>query len=142
MAGLVGITPAAGFVDVFGALFIGAVAPIISYYSINYLKPKLGYDDALDVWGIHGMSGVWGAIATGIFAVPSVGGVAGLIAGNPNQVLIQIISVIATMIYAFAVSYIIAKILDKSLNSIRVEESEEIGGLDSNLHKESAYNFN
>ena len=88
------------------------------------------------------MSGVWGAIATGIFAVPSVGGVAGLIAGNPNQVLIQIISVIATMIYAFAVSYIIAKILDKSLNSIRVEESEEIGGLDSNLHKESAYNFN
>jgi len=123
-------------------LFIGAVAPIISYYSINYLKPKLGYDDALDVWGIHGMSGVWGAIATGIFAVPSVGGVAGLIAGNPNQVLIQIISVIATMIYAFAVSYIIAKILDKSLNSIRVEESEEIGGLDSNLHKESAYNFN
>jgi Amt family ammonium transporter len=142
VAGLVGITPAAGFVDVFGALFIGAVAPIISYYSINYLKPKLGYDDALDVWGIHGMSGVWGAIATGIFAVPSVGGVAGLIAGNPNQVLIQIISVIATMIYAFAMSYIIAKILDKSLNSIRVEESEEIGGLDSNLHKESAYNFN
>ena len=142
VAGLVGITPAAGFVDVFGALIIGAIAPIISYYSINYLKPKLGYDDALDVWGIHGMSGVWGAIATGIFAVPAIGGVAGLIAGNPNQVLIQIISVIATMIYAFVVSYILAKILDKSLGGIRVDESEEIGGLDSNLHKESAYNFN
>ena len=142
VAGLVGITPAAGFVDVFGALVIGAIAPIISYYSINYLKPKLGYDDALDVWGIHGMSGVWGAIATGIFAVPAVGGVAGLIAGNANQVLIQIISVVATMVYAFVVSYILAKIIDKLLGGIRVEESEEVGGLDSNLHKESAYNLN
>ena len=142
VAGLVGITPAAGFVDVFGALVIGAVAPIISYYSINYLKPKLGYDDALDAWGIHGMSGVWGAIATGIFAVPAVGGVAGLIAGNANQVIVQIISVIATMAYSFVVSYILAKILDKSLNGIRVEEHKEIGGLDSHLHKESAYNFN
>ena len=142
VAGLVGITPAAGFVDVFGALCIGLVAPIISYYSINYLKPKLGYDDALDVWGIHGMSGVWGAIATGIFAVPAVGGVAGLVAGNPQQVLIQIISVIATIIYSFAVSYIIAKVLDKALGGIRVDEKEEIGGLDSHLHKESAYNFN
>ena len=142
VAGLVGITPAAGFVDVFGALVIGAVAPIISYYSINYLKPKLGYDDALDAWGIHGMSGVWGAIATGIFAVPAVGGVAGLVAGNANQVIVQIISVIATMAYSFVVSYILAKILDKSLNGIRVEEHKEIGGLDSHLHKESAYNFN
>jgi Amt family ammonium transporter len=88
------------------------------------------------------MSGVWGAIATGIFAVPAVGGVAGLIAGNPEQVLIQIISVIATIVYSFVVSYILAKILDKSMNGIRVEESEEIGGLDTNLHKESAYNFN
>ena len=142
IAGLVGITPAAGFVDVFGALFIGAVAPIISYYSINYLKPKLGYDDALDVWGIHGMSGVWGALATGIFAVPAIGGAAGFIAGNPNQVLIQLISIIATMAYSFVVSYILAKIIDKSLNGIRVEDHKEIGGLDSHLHKESAYNFN
>ena len=142
VAGLVGITPAAGFVDVFGALFIGAVAPIVSYYSINYLKPKLGYDDALDVWGIHGMSGVWGALATGIFAVPAIGGAAGLIAGNPYQVVVQIISIVATIVYSFAVSYILAKILDKSLNGIRVEEHKEIGGLDSNLHKESAYNFN
>jgi Amt family ammonium transporter len=142
VAGLVGITPAAGFVDVFGALVIGAIAPIISYYAINYLKPKLGYDDALDVWGIHGMSGVWGALATGIFAVPAVGGVAGLVAGNPNQVLVQIISIVATMAYSFVVSYVIAKVLDKTLNGIRVEDYEEIGGLDSHLHKESAYNFN
>ena len=141
VAGLVGITPAAGFVDVKGALIIGLIAPIVSYYSINYLKPKLGYDDALDVWGIHGMSGVWGAIATGIFAVPAVGGVSGLIAGNPQQVLIQIISVIATIIYSFTISYVLAKILDKSLKGMRVDDFEEIGGLDSHLHKESAYNF-
>ena len=88
------------------------------------------------------MSGVWGALATGIFAVPAIGGVAGLIAGNPYQVVVQIISIVATIVYSFAVSYILAKILDKSLNGIRVEEHKEIGGLDSNLHKESAYNFN
>ncbi|WP_458456250.1 ammonium transporter [Methanobrevibacter sp.] len=141
VAGLVGITPAAGFVDVFGALIIGIVAPIISYFAIYYLKPKFGYDDALDVWGIHGMSGVWGAIATGIFATPVIGGAAGLLYGNPEQLLIQIISVIATIIYAFTVSYILAKILDKAMNGIRVDEHEEIGGLDTHIHEESAYNF-
>ncbi|MBE6507966.1 MAG: ammonium transporter [Methanobrevibacter sp.] len=141
IAGLVGITPAAGFVDVFGALMIGMVAPIISYFAIYYLKPKLGYDDALDVWGIHGMSGVWGAIATGIFAVPAIGGATGLLYGNPEQLVIQIISVIATMIYAFTISYILAKILSKAMNGIRVDEHEEIGGLDTHIHEESAYNF-
>ena len=141
VAGLVAITPAAGFVDVFGALIIGAVAPLISYFAIYSLKAKLGYDDALDVWGIHGMSGVWGAIATGIFAVPAIGGTAGLIYGNPEQVIIQIISVIATMVYAFTISFVVAKIIDKTIG-IRVDESEEIGGLDSNIHEESAYNLN
>ena len=138
VAGLVAITPAAGFVDVPGAIVIGAVAPFVSYFAIYYL----GYDDALDVWGIHGMSGVWGAIATGIFAVPAVGGVAGLIAGNANQVLIQIISVVATLAYSFILSFVFAKVLDKAMGGIRVEEYEEIGGLDTNLHEESAYNFN
>ncbi|MGN0177683.1 MAG: ammonium transporter [Methanobrevibacter sp.] len=142
VAGLVGITPAAGFVDVYGALIIGAVAPLVSYFAVYYLKPKLGYDDALDVWGIHGMSGVWGAIATGIFAVPAVNGAAGLIAGNANQVVIQVISVVATIVYAFTISFILAKVLDKAMGGIRVDESDEIGGLDTNLHKESAYNFN
>ena len=88
------------------------------------------------------MSGVWGAIATGIFAVPAVGGVAGLVAGNPDQVVIQIISVVATLIYSFTLSFVFAKVLDKAMNGIRVEEYEEIGGLDTNLHEESAYNFN
>ena len=142
VAGLVGITPAAGFVDVQSALIIGAVAPICSYVSIYYLKPKFGYDDALDAWGIHGMSGVWGAIATGIFAIPAIGGVSGLIYGNINQLGVQIISVIAIMIYSFVVTYILAKILNKLLKGIRVEDHEEIEGLDSHLHKESAYNFN
>ncbi len=142
VAGLVGITPAAGFVDVYGALFIGAIAPIVSYFAIYYLKPKLGYDDALDVWGIHGMSGVWGAIATGIFAVPAINGASGLITGDVNQLVVQVIGVIATVVYAFTISFILAKIIDKAVGGIRVEEYEEIGGLDTNLHEESAYNFN
>ena len=142
VAGLVAITPAAGFVDVFGALLIGAIAPLVSYFAIYTLKAKLGYDDALDVWGIHGMSGIWGAIATGIFAVPAIGGTAGLLYGNPEQVVIQIISVIATMVYAFTISFVLAKILDKAMDGIRVDGSEEIGGLDTHLHEESAYNLN
>ena len=142
IAGLVAITPAAGFVDVFGALIIGFVAPFVSYFAIYILKAKLGYDDALDVWGIHGMSGIWGAIATGIFAVPAIGGTAGLLYGNPGQVVVQIISVIATIVYAFTISFILAKVIDKAIGGIKVEESEEIVGLDSSLHEESAYNLN
>ncbi|WP_296859661.1 ammonium transporter [uncultured Methanobrevibacter sp.] len=142
ISGLVGITPAAGFVDISGALVIGLISPIVSYLAIYYLKPKLGYDDALDAWGIHGVSGIWGAIATGIFATPLIGEASGLLYGNPNQVVVQIISVIAVIVYSFVVSFIIAKILDKTMGGIRVENYEEIGGLDNNLHKESAYNFN
>lgn len=142
VAGLVGITPAAGFVDIPGALVIGAVAPIVSYLAIYYLKPKLGYDDALDVFGIHGMAGIWGAIATGIFANPIINEASGLLYGNPGQLWIQIISVIATLVYSFVISYVLAKVLDKALNGIRVKESDEVTGLDTNLHEESAYNFN
>ncbi len=142
VAGLVGITPAAGFVDIPGALIIGAVAPIVSYLAIYYLKPKLGYDDALDVFGIHGMAGIWGAIATGIFANPIINEASGLLYGNPGQLWIQIVSVIATLVYSFVISYVLAKVLDKALNGIRVKESDEVTGLDTNLHEESAYNFN
>lgn len=141
VAGLVAITPAAGFVDVSGALVIGAVASLVSYAAIYYLKPKLGYDDALDVFGIHGMSGIWGAIATGIFATPFINEAAGLLYGNPEQLLIQILSVVVTLVYSFVVSYVIAKVLDKAMGGIRVEEHEEVTGLDTNLHEESAYNL-
>ena len=138
VAGLVAITPAAGFVDVPAAIIIGFVTAFVSYYAIYYLKSKFGYDDALDVFGVHGLSGVWGAIATGIFASPAINGAAGLIFGNPNQLTIQIISIIVTAVYAFVVSIILAKILDKTIG-IRVDEKEEIGGLDANLHNESGY---
>lgn len=138
VAGLVAITPAAGFVDVPAAIVIGFVTTFVSYFAIYYLKTRFGYDDALDVFGVHGLSGIWGAIATGIFAVPAVGGAAGLLYGNPGQVTIQVISVIVTIVYAFTISFILAKILDKTIG-IRVDEKTEIEGLDTKIHKESGY---
>ena len=138
VAGLVAITPAAGFVDVPAAIIIGFVTAFVSYYAIYYLKSKFGYDDALDVFGVHGLSGVWGAIATGIFASPAINGAAGLLFGNPSQLTIQVISVVVTAVYAFVVSIILAKILDKTIG-IRVDEKAEIEGLDANLHNESGY---
>lgn len=138
IAGLVAITPAAGFVDVSGAIVIGIGASIASYFAITYLKPRLGYDDALDVFGIHGMSGIWGAIATGIFAAPFINEAAGLLYGNPGQITIQIIAVIATIAYAFVVTIIIAKIIDLTIG-LRVKEKDEVEGLDTNLHEESGY---
>ena len=138
VAGLVAITPAAGFVNLLGSLIIGIGASLISYYAVYYIKDKFGYDDALDVFGVHGLSGVWGLIATGLFAAPSINGVAGLFYGNPNQLIVQLIAVVATMIYTFAVSFIIAKALDMTMG-LRVKDSEEITGLDSALHEESGY---
>ena len=87
------------------------------------------------------MSGIWGAIATGIFATPLINEAAGLLYGNPEQLLIQILSVVVTLVYSFVVSYVIAKVLDKAMGGIRVEEHEEVTGLDTNLHEESAYNL-
>ena len=138
VAGLVAITPAAGFVDVPAAIIIGFITAFVSYFGIYYLKAKFGYDDTLDVFGVHGLSGAWGAIATGIFASPAINGAAGLLFGNPGQVTIQIISIIATAAYAFVISIILAKILDKTIG-IRVDEKAEIEGLDANLHNESGY---
>ncbi|MEE1129591.1 MAG: ammonium transporter [Methanobrevibacter sp.] len=140
VAGLVAITPAAGFVSISGSIVIGLGASLISYFAIYNLKDKFGYDDALDVFGVHGLSGVWGLIATGLFASPAINGVAGLLYGNPNQLLIQIIAVVATAVYAFLVSLLIAKVLDISIG-LRVEDKEEITGLDAALHKESGYRF-
>ena len=138
VAGLVAITPAAGFVDVPGALAIGAIAPFVSYFAIYVLKSKLGYDDALDVFGVHGLSGVWGAIATGIFASPAINEAAGLVFGNPSQVTVQIISIIVTAVYAGLITLILAKALDKTI-CLRVDERTEVDGLDSHLHEESGY---
>ena len=92
----------------------------------------------MDVFGIHGLSGLWGAIATGIFATPAINGVAGLLYGNPNQLTIQIIASIATMVYAFVVSYIIARLI-KATRGMKVDEKTEVKGLDTQLHEESGY---
>ncbi len=138
VAGLVAITPASGYVQLSGSLVIGIVASLISYFAVYNLKSKFGYDDALDVFGVHGLSGVWGLIATGLFASPAINGVAGLFYGNPHQLTVQIIAVVATMIYTFSASLIIAKALDMTMG-LRVDDREEIAGLDTALHKESGY---
>ncbi|MGI6565223.1 ammonium transporter [uncultured Methanosphaera sp.] len=138
VAGLVAITPAAGYVDVPASIVIGATTVFVSYFAISYLKPKLGYDDALDAFGVHGMSGTWGAILTGVFAAPAINGATGLLYGNPSQLGIQIISIVAVAVYAFIVTYIIAQVLDKTMG-IRVDEQTEIEGLDANEHEELGY---
>ena len=138
VAGLVAITPAAGFVSFSGSIIIGLGASLISYYAVYNLKAKFGYDDALDVFGVHGLSGVWGLIATGLFASPAINGIAGLFYGNLEQLLIQVIAVAATAAYTFIVSLLIAKVLDLTVG-LRVEDREEISGLDSALHEESGY---
>ena len=138
VAGLVAITPAAGFVDVPASIIIGFTTVFISYYAISYLKPKFGYDDALDAFGVHGLSGTWGAILTGVFASPAIGGISGLIYGNPSQVIIQIISIIAVAVYSFILTYSIAKVIDKVIG-LRVDEQTEIEGLDVKEHEELGY---
>lgn len=138
VAGLVAVTPAAGFISLGGSIVLGFGAAVISYVAIYYIKVKFDYDDALDVFGVHGLAGVWGLIATGLFACPAINGVAGLFYGNPGQLGIQLLAVIVPGIYAFVVSFIIAKLLDKTMG-LRVEEKVEVGGLDTNLHKESGY---
>lgn len=138
IAGLVAITPAAGYVDVGSSIIFGITTVFISYYSISYLKPKFGYDDALDAFGLHGMSGSWGAILTGVFASPAINGVAGLLYGNPTQVVIQIISIVAVAVYSFILTYVIAIVLDKTVG-LRVDEKTEIDGLDMTEHEELGY---
>ncbi|MDD1775168.1 MAG: ammonium transporter [Methanobacterium sp.] len=139
IAGLVAITPAAGFVTVQAAVIIGLVASVVSYFAISYMKSKLGYDDALDVFGIHGMSGVWGAIATGLFAAPFINALGtGAFYGNPGQLVIQIIAIAAVIGYSFVVTLVLGKILDLTIG-LRVDDKEEIEGLDTNLHEETGY---
>jgi len=141
IAGLVAITPAAGFVNVIGAIIVGLVAGIVPYFAVAVLKHKLGYDDALDVFGIHGVAGIIGAILTGVFADPSINEAGkGLLYGNPGQVLIQILSVVVTIIYD-AIATLVILMVVKALTGLRVSPEEEISGLDSSQHREKAYNL-
>ena len=138
VAGLVAITPAAGFVDVPASIIIGIITSIVSYFAVYYMKEKLGYDDALDVFGVHGCSGIWGSIATGICAAPFINEASGLIYGNVGQLWIQIIATVVSIVYAFVISWILAKVIDKTIG-LRVEDKVEISGLDTSLHEESGY---
>ena len=142
VAGLVGITPACGFVDVTGAIGIGASVALVCYGGVM-LKGKLGYDDSLDAFGVHGVGGTWGAIATGIFCVKALtpGNAGGLLdAGNVGQLVTQVTGAAATFGYAFLVTLILAKVLDATLG-LRVNEEEERMGLDLSAHGEAGYDL-
>ena len=135
VAGLVAITPACGFVGPMAAIAIGGVAGVLCYRMLLF-RVKKGLDESLDAWAIHGMGGLWGALATGIFATASIGGVDGLIYGNVDQFLIQVLDAGVAITYAFVVTYIIALIVDKTMG-LRVTETEEYVGLDISQHGES-----
>jgi len=140
VAGLVAITPAAGFVNPVGALLIGITVSLICYFAVAFLKPRFGYDDSLDAFGVHGIGGMWGALATGLWATKTVNsaGADGLFFGNPAQFIIQIKAVLASAIYSFVVSWILFKVLDMTIG-LRVSEQDERIGLDLTQHSEAGY---
>jgi ammonium transporter, Amt family len=140
VAGLVAITPASGFVSVLPAILIGIGVSVLCFIMVSVVKPRLGYDDALDAFGVHGIGGIWGALATGLFASKAVnpGGANGLFYGNAAQFVIQLKTVLVTIAYSFVVTLIIYKLIDL-LIGVRIEEKEESIGLDLTEHHESAY---
>jgi Amt family ammonium transporter len=139
VAGLVAITPAAGFVAPMPAIVIGAVAGALCYFAVA-VKFRLGYDDALDVVGVHGVGGTWGALATGIFATTAVNpaGADGLLYGNPGQLVTQAIGVGATLVFCFVGAFILLKVTDV-LVGLRASDDGEFAGLDLTEHSERAY---
>jgi Amt family ammonium transporter len=140
VAGLVAITPAAGFVSVVPAIIIGFLVSVFCFFAVAIVKPKLGYDDSLDAFGVHGIGGIWGALATGLFASKAINpaGADGLLFGNPKQFLIQLIAVLVTIAYSFVVTLVIYKLIDLTIG-VRVEEKDEVMGLDLTQHHEGAY---
>jgi Amt family ammonium transporter len=141
VAGLVAITPASGFVGPMSSIAIGFIAGALCYGGV-IMKTRLGYDDALDVVGIHGVGGTWGALATGLFACTEINpdGANGLFFGNPGQLWIQFVSVAATMVFAFVMTWIILKVVDR-FTGLRISEEEEIRGMDTTIHNEAGYSF-
>jgi Amt family ammonium transporter len=135
VAGLVAITPACGFVTPTGALVIGLAAGVGCFFAATSLKRALGYDDSLDVFGIHGVGGIIGAVLTGVFASQAIGGTAGLLEGNGAQVLAQIKGILATLVWSGLISFVLLKIIDAAIG-LRVAREAEIEGLDINLHGE------
>jgi Amt family ammonium transporter len=141
VAGLVAITPASGFVQPMGGLFIGLLAGVVCYGAVM-LKGRLGYDDSLDVVGVHCVGGSLGALATGVFATTAINaaGANGLFYGNPKLLAIQALAVVVTLVYSFGVSFLLLKILDKTMG-LRVEKEDEVMGLDLSMHGEAGYNL-
>jgi Amt family ammonium transporter len=135
VAGLVAITPASGFVLPGGALVIGLAAGVACYWGATWLKNTLGYDDSLDVFGVHGIGGIVGALLTGVFAAEAVGGTAGLLEGNPGQVVSQLWGILATIVWCAVASFVILKLVDLTVG-LRVEREVEVEGLDLALHGE------
>ena len=138
VAGLVAITPAAGFVHPIVGIPIGVIVALVCYYSVVLMKNKYHFDDSLDVFAVHGMGGIWGALATGIFASSAVSGTGGLIEGNFAQFGIQLLSVIAVAAFAFTVTWVLGKLIDVTVG-LRVGQHDETVGLDLSQHGERAY---
>jgi len=140
VVGLVAITPGAGFVTPLSSMIIGAIGGGICFFAVTVVKQKLKYDDALDAFGCHGVGGIWGGIATGIFASKSINpaGANGLLYGNPKLLGVQLIAIIVTIIYSALMTFVILKLINKFIK-IRVSKEEEQEGLDVSLHGEEAY---
>lgn len=141
VGGLVAITPAAGFVNVSGAIVIGIAAGVIPFFAVAALKPRLGYDDTLDAFGIHGIGGTIGAILTGVFADPAINDAGkGLLYGNAGQLLTQLIAVAVTVVYSGIMTFVIFMVV-KAFVGLRVDVEDEVSGLDESQHGEKAYNL-
>ncbi|GAB4486106.1 MAG: ammonium transporter [Thermodesulfovibrionales bacterium] len=141
VGGLVAITPAAGFVNIGGSILIGIAAGVIPFFAVAFLKPRLGYDDTLDAFGIHGVGGTIGAILTGVFADPSINELgAGLLSGNAGQLMTQIIASAVTFVYSGVMTAVIFLVI-KLVVGLRVDEEDEVMGLDESQHGEKAYNL-
>jgi Amt family ammonium transporter len=141
VAGLVAITPAAGFVDFEASLYIGALSGLVCYFAVSHLKDLLKYDDALDVFGLHGVGGIVGAVLVGVFANPEIGGAAGWLYGNSTQVTAQILSVVVTIIYSGVMTLILLLIIRK-IFGLRVDPRVEYWGLDLAHHGETIAEYN
>ncbi len=141
IAGLATVTPAAGFISANSAIIIGLIAGVICYLAVS-MKERLGYDDSLDVVGIHGLGGFAGTLMLGIFASKAVnpGGADGLLAGNPAFLFTQLFGVVVVLVYAFVVSFVLLKVVD-ALFGLRVSPEDEVQGLDLSQHSETAYNL-
>ena len=139
VAGLVAITPAAGFVNVGGALIIGILVSLICFAMVAFVKPKMGYDDSLDAFGVHGIGGITGSILTGLLATPAIqSAYSGALLGNWHQLLVQLIAVVAVILYSAIVTVVLFKLSDKILG-VRVTDKLEAIGLDETQHGETAY---